>query len=135
MAKVVQEMTVAQLEQALLKKKGKLETLLARRDKLQRQLDKVQRQIGGLAGRSEEGGGTQRRKRRRPRNAKSLRTIVMDLLGKSKKGLSISELRERVEQTGYRSRSKNFNNVLYQCLYNTDGIAHEKETGKYILKG
>jgi hypothetical protein len=132
MAKVVQEMTVAQLEQALLKKKGKLESLLSRREKLQRQLDKVQRNIDGLAGRSAEGG--MRRRKRRPRNAKSLRTIVMDLLGKSKKGLSISELRERVEQTGYRSRSKNFNNVLYQCLYNTDGIAHEKETGKYILK-
>lgn len=134
MAKVVQEMTVAQLEQALHKKKGKLESLLTRREKLQRQLDKVQRQIDGLAGRSTEG-GMRRRKRRRARNAKSLRMIVMDLLGKSKKGLSISELRERVEQTGYRSRSKNFNNVLYQCLYNTDGIAHEKETGKYVLKG
>jgi energy-converting hydrogenase A subunit M len=127
-------MTVAQLEQALLKKKGKLESLLTRREKLQRQLDKVQRQIDGIAGRSTEG-GLRRRKRRRPRNTNSLRAIVMDLLAKSKKGLSISELHERVEQTGYRTRSKNFRNVLYQCLYNTDGIAHEKETGKYILKG
>lgn len=134
MARVVQEMTVAQLEQALLKKKGKLESLLTRREKLQRQLDKVQRQIDGIAGRSGDG-GMRRRKRRRPRNTKSLRTIVMDLLGKSKKGLSISELHERVEQTGYRTRSKNFRNVLYQCLYNTEGISHEKETGKYILKG
>jgi len=133
MAKVVKEMTVAQLEQALQKKKGRLDALVGRREQLQRQLDKVERSIEDIAGRGAMEGDL-RKRRKRPKNAQSLRAIVLDLLTKNKKGLSISELHERVEGTGYKTRSRNFRNVLYQCLYNTEGISHEKETGKYVLK-
>ncbi len=132
MAKVVKEMTVAQLEQALDKKRTKLDTLLGRREQLQKQLDRVDKQIQGLAGRVPLEGVP--RRRRRPKNDRSLRAVVLDLLTRNKKGLSISELHERVEETGYKSRSNNFRNVLYQCLYNTEGIVHEKETGRYVLK-
>ena len=133
MAKVVKEMTVAQLELALQRKKGRLDSLVGRREKLQRQLDRVERMITEIGGRG-AAEGDKRSKRRRPKNKQSLRSIVLDLLGRNKKGLSISELHERVEGAGYKTRSRNFRNVLYQCLYNTDGISHEKETGKYVLK-
>jgi hypothetical protein len=134
MAKVVKEMTVAQLELALQRKKRRLDSLIGRREKLQRQLDRVERMIGDIAGRGAADGDTRTKRRRRPKNKRSLRSLVLDLLTKNKKGLSISELHERVEGAGYKTRSRNFRNVLYQCLYNTDGISHEKETGKYVLK-
>src|SRR5688500_3669097 len=108
MARPTTGMTVAQLEQALHKRKAKLELLLARRTKLQRSLEKVQGQILVLAGRgASEDGDVRRRRRRRPKNEKSLKAYVLDVLGRNKKGLSISELDQKVQEAGYKTRSKN----------------------------
>ncbi len=134
MPRVVKEMTVAELEKALTTKRGKLEKLLGRREKLQRDLERVERQIRGLAGRV-AGEGKVRRRRRRAKNEKSLKTYVTELLTRNKKGLTMAELQDRVLEGGYKSRSRNFRNVLYQTLYNTSGISHDKETGRYLLQG
>lgn len=135
MARAAGEMTLAQLERALEKKRTKLDDLHSRRDSLQQQLAKVESQIAGIAGRAGAGGGGVRKRRKRPKNAQSLKAYVNDILGRNKKGLTLAELHEKLEQTDYRSRAQNFRNVLYQCLYNSDDIQQDKSTGKYALKG
>jgi len=132
MARTAGEMSVAQLERQLEKKRDRLTKLTRRRDKLLRDLSKVEEQIREISGRDVSEVGTTRR--RRPKNKQSLRAYVVEILSRSKKGFTIGELEERVLQTDYKSRSTNFKNVLYQTLYNTDEIVHEKESGRYSLK-
>jgi hypothetical protein len=129
-----QELTVAQLERELERKRSKLSLLTSKRERLQRLLAKTESQIAGLAGRTANETGM-RRRRRRPKNAQSLRAHVVDLLSRNKKGLTIAELDERIHASGYKSKSRNFRNVLYQCLYNSEDVGQDKETGKYVLKG
>lgn len=134
MPRLPKEMTVAQLERALENKRSRLTELTAKREKLQKQLAKTDSEIASLAGRGAAEGTGVRRRRRRPKNAKSLRAYVLEILGRSKKGLTIAELDDKVQATGYKSKSRNFRNVLYQCLYNSDEIGQDKETGRYVLK-
>lgn len=134
MPRLPKEMTVAQLERALENKRLRLSELTTKREKLQKQLAKTESEIASLAGRGVAEGTGVRRRRRRPKNAKSLRAYVLEILGRSKKGLTIAELDDRVQATGYKSKSRNFRNVLYQCLYNSEEIGQDKETGRYVLK-
>lgn len=134
MPRLPKEMTVAQLERALENKRSRLSELTTKREKLQKQLAKTESEIASLAGRGVAEGTGVRRRRRRPKNAKSLRAYVLEILGRSKKGLTIAELDDRVQATGYKSKSRNFRNVLYQCLYNSEEIGQDKETGRYVLK-
>jgi hypothetical protein len=125
---------VAQLERALARKKSRLDALVKRRKDLRDQLDGVERQLQVLAGRNARGVVT-RKHRKRARNSPSLREVVVELLTRHRKGLSMAELKEQIAATGYRSHSTNFRNVLYQCLYYLKGVRHNKKTGKYVLKG
>ena len=132
MAKATGEMTVAQLEKELEKKRVRLTTLMKRRNSLLNDLSKVERQIQEIGGRDPS---LTPARRKRPKNKKSLRAYVLEILSRNKKGLTIGELHDRVSKTDYKSRSANFKNVLYQTLYNSDEIVHNKETGRYALKG
>jgi hypothetical protein len=128
-----QKVTVARLERALARKRSRLDALVKRRQRLQSQLHGVERQLQGLAGR--EADAITHRRRKRTRNSPSLRDVVVELLTRHRKGLSMAELQEQIRATGYRSHSTNFRNVLYQCLYYLKGVKHNKKTGKYVLKG
>ncbi len=132
MPRVARQITVAQLEQALARKKTRLEALVKRRRQLQDQLAGIDRQLQGLSG---GGAVVTRQRRKRSRTSPSLREVVVELLIQHRKGLSMAELKEQITATGYRSRSTNFRNVLYQCLYYLKGVRHNKKTGKYVLKG
>jgi len=123
--------TVAQLEQALARKKARLDALVKRRRTLQSQLEGVERKLEELGGRNAE--TVTRRRRKRSKNAQSLRDIVLGLLTKHRKGQSMAELQEAVRATGYKSQSTNFRNVMYQCLYYLRGVKHDRKTGKYVL--
>ena len=65
---------------------------------------------------------------------KSCCAVVLEILGKNKKGFTLADLAVKVNESGYRSTSRNFRNVLYQCLYNTEGITHDDATGCYRLE-
>ena len=134
MAKTTGDMTLAQLEKELEKKRTRLDKLQSQRASLQQQLARVEAQISGIAGRS-AGAGVVRKRRKRPKNSQSLKDYVKDVLSRNKKGLSLAELHEKLEQTDYKSRAQNFRNVLYQCLYNNDDFQQDKASGKYSLKG
>jgi hypothetical protein len=135
MPKTAKELSLDQLERALARKKARLAALFRRRLRLQSQLQRVTRQVQDIAGRGRGEGTVIRKRRRRRRNSPSLREVVLMLLTKDKKGLAICDLEEQVRATGYKSRSTNFRNVLYQCLYQTKQIKHDKRSGKYVRRG
>ena len=124
--------SVADLERILDERKTQLQDLAKKRDQAQKELDKLDAEIQDLVG---VGGsiGKIRRRRRRVKNETSLRAVVLEILGKSKKGFSLADLAGKVAETGYKSNSRNFRNVLYQCLYNTESIVHDEATGCYRL--
>ncbi len=130
------EWTVSALEQMLMRKQAQLQTLTRRRDALLGKLAKIDEAITRLTGqRGESGFKVRRRIRRRPKNERPLTEVVMEVLEKNKPGLSLRDLAEQVFATGYKSNSGNFNNVLYQCLYNNrKTIVHDAKTGAYRLR-
>lgn len=151
-ASALHEMTVAQLEKALLSK------LLAARESLRKELGSLDDKIRDLSGSSDskaektteaaDGDEAPRRRgrpkgaknrrgkgRRGPRvkNEKSLRVYVQDELQKAKKGLTIDELITNVQAAGYQSKSDKFKNVMYQCLFHGDRFQRDASTGKWVL--
>lgn len=126
-------LSVADLEKILDERKAALQDLGQRRDVAQKALDDIDKQIQELMG-DGRSLGMGRRRRRRPKNEQSLRAVVLEVLQKHKAGLTLTDLANAVLATGYKSTSRNFKNVLYQCLYNTDKITHDAPTGCYKLK-
>lgn len=124
---------VGELERILEQRKTELQTLAKRREEVQAELNKLDREIQDLIGDGRGLGSLRRRRRKRPANERSLRAVVLEILGKKKAGFKLADLAGQVTGTGYKSNSRNFRNVLYQCLYNTEGIKHDSETGCYKL--
>lgn len=128
------DMTVFQLERMLEKKRSRLEGLVKRRDRLQKQLATVEGRIQTVGGLRTEGTRA-RRVRRRPKNDKPLVEVVVDVLSKHPKGLTLKELSAKVLDTGYKTYSDKFENTLYQCLYNNmKRLVHDAETHTYRLR-
>ena len=99
-----------------------------RRAKIQKELDKVDAEILVLTGTSGSRRGP------RSKNKLSLRETVLELLKRNKKGYALAELSRTILDSGYKTASTNFRNVLYQCLYNTPGIYHDEASGTYRYK-
>jgi methionine salvage enolase-phosphatase E1 len=125
--------SIADLERLLDEKKARVQDLVQERDRLQKELDKLDAQIQGAA--SVDGPLT-RRPRGKPRlkNEMSLKAAIQQVLAKNKKGLSLAELETAVTETGYKSGSNNFRNVLYQAVYNSADIGRDEKTGLYKLQ-
>jgi len=126
------DLSVADLERLLDQRKTEWDGLARKKNKLERDLERVERQMAVLEGR--RGARRGRKIGKRPKNEKSLRETVLDVLGRSKKGYSLAELSERILASGYKSNSSDFKNVVYQCLYNTEQIVHDPEMGTYRIK-
>lgn len=129
------DMTVVQLERILERKRSKLDGLLKRREKLQKQLSSVEGRIGAIGGIRTEGGGRGRKIRKRPKNDRPLIAVVIDVLSQHKKGLTLKDLAAKVLETGYKTYSDKFENTVYQCLYNNNNkLAHDAKTHTYRVK-
>ena len=133
MSAVPSSFSVADIERILDERKSQLQNLAKRRDQVQKELDKLDDELQSLVG---AGGvvGRGRRSRRRVKNETSLRTVVLEILGKNKKGLTLADVADKVAETGYKSNSRNFRNVVYQCLYHTEAIVLDEATRCYKLK-
>ena len=132
MTNVLSDMPIAELERVLNIRKRDILALAKKRDKLKAELDEVERQLAEISGDSGTIKGHNRaRYLTRPKNEKSLRLTVFDVLKEHPKGLKISEIAQKVLDSGYKTNSANFNNVLYQCLYGTKEIQHNVETQLY----
>lgn len=128
MAKRTAEMTVAELERMLNARRSTLQDLNKRRARIKAELDKVDAEIRALSG------GIMRKRSGRSKNKFSLREIVLDLLKRSKKGYTLADLTRIILDSGYRTGSTNFRNVLYQCLYNQPAIYYDDDAGTYRYK-
>jgi hypothetical protein len=125
--------TIAQLEKILVKRKARLEDLVQRRNRLQKRLCHLERQIVAIGGVIPEGSNG-RQFRRRPRNGKTLIQAVSETLAQHNNGLSLRALANKVLESGYKTSSTNFPNTLYQCLYHSDKLVHDAKAHTYRLK-
>jgi hypothetical protein len=129
MARPAADLTVAELTRILNVRRDTLRALNKRRSKLQTELRKVEAEIRAVTGTAGPG-----RRGRKSANSLSLRETVLQLLQKTKKGYSLSDLSQTILESGYETSSTNFRNVLYQCLYNMAGVYHDEKTGTYKYK-
>ena len=108
---MTQELTVADLEKALQAKRSKLDDLMSKRAKMRFELDGLEEQIQRLAGMpltesdTPHRGRAKRKMRRRVKGQPSLKVWVKNELAKAKKGLTIDEIIEKVQEAGYKSTS------------------------------
>ena len=62
-----------------------------------------------------------------------LPSVVREVLGAHKKGLTTADLEAAVLATGYKTNSKSFRAMIYQCLGKEENISHDKKTKQYRL--
>jgi hypothetical protein len=128
------DLTVVQLERILERKRSRLDGLVKRRDRLQKQLASVEGRISAIGGVERDGTGP-RKRRQRPKNDQPLIAVVLAVLSKHPKGLTLKEMAAKVLATGYKTNSDKFENTLYQCLYNNmSKLAHDADAHTYRLR-
>lgn len=130
-------LSVAELEQMLDARRAELSELESRRNTLAAELEECDARIGQLTG--ARGRRGRKVSRRRPgggrgRKQPALKSVIVEVLQKSKKPLSVDEVVDRVLATGYKSNSDDFRKVAYLNLFHlkTSGdIKHDPETKQY----
>ena len=137
MSRAASNFSLAELESILDERKSQAHELGKRRDQLNKELAQIETELQGIVGTKRKGAkrGARKgvRRGKRVKNERSLREILFELLAKSKKGCTLADLEVKVQEAGYKSSSKNFSNMIYQCLYNSEGITKDPETGCYQL--
>jgi hypothetical protein len=126
MAREVASLSLVDIEKLIEQRQNQIEALLVKRDQLESEIERIDRAIQALLT-----SGTSTRVRRLPKNVSSLRVVMLSVLGKNKKGLPLDELAQQISDTGYKSNSRNFKNVVYQCIYDTPEVEHDEATGTY----
>src|SRR3954447_23096735 len=101
-------MSISELENILQQRRGELSKLRKHRATIQRNLDRLDRQIESLGGGRARGGRT--------RNTRSLTALLEEVLQKSSKPMQVGDIVERVQDAGYRSKSANFRGIVNQTL-------------------
>lgn len=138
------KLSIADLEAALLQKREYQAELVTRRQKLERELSEIDGEIAALGGGSSPRRGRPPGKKSakkakgrrgaprgpRPENKMTMKGAVTKVLEKSKSGLTLSETAAAVLKLGYKSNAANFENVVYQCLYNNAEFS-KGDDGKY----
>lgn len=120
--------SIGQLKGLLREQLDKLNSLRRQRRSLAKELRGLDRQIGQLmGGRTKPTAQTNTaekspkapkpaRRRKLPKNDRPLYDYILEILGESKKGLSPTEVRDKVLAAGYKTYSSNFYNVVYMNL-------------------
>ena len=105
-------MTITQLESILSTRRSRLKQLARDRKKAQAKLDAIDRDIAQLSGRgagSGAGGG-------RVRNDVSLVQAMQNVLNSSGKPMRVGDIVDAVLRGGYRTNSANFRGIVNQTL-------------------
>jgi hypothetical protein len=132
-------LSVAELEQMLDSRRAELSDLESRRSQLAAELEECDARISQLTGTPGRGRRGRKVARRRPgggrgRKQPALKNVIVEVLQKSKKALSVDEIVDRVLATGYKSSSDEFRKVAYLNLFHlkTSGdITHDPATKLY----
>lgn len=122
-------LSIAELKKLISERKGRVADLKKHRNKLLKQLMKVEKQIeragGDVAGGRRTGGI-------RPRNAMPLADAIEAVL-KGGKPMRVGDISKGVQDNGYKSSSPKFNAIVNQTLIK-DKRFHAVERGLYGLK-
>lgn len=124
-------LTVSQLERLLEKRRSEVETLAKERRILQGRLDAVDAKMRTLAG---NGGGFTMTAAGRARNPVSLVTAMSDALAKAGTPLSVGEILNRVQESGYHSNAANFRAIINQTLIKERKRFNNTARGVYELR-
>lgn len=136
-------MSLAELESMLKEQKHRLDSLKKKQKNLEKDLESVNREIATIEGKGgrrrgrppgKKSSAKKKVRRRRAKNKKPLKGYVTDVLNGNKKGLTLQQISDNVKSAGYKSKSKSFKNVLYQCLYHNEEFVHDSDAGTYKLK-
>ncbi|WP_171184588.1 hypothetical protein [Alienimonas chondri] len=149
------ELSIEELKRELEQREGALSGLYEERDELESKLKEVNEQIaaGGTKGDAKSEAPKKRRGRppgsknkpkaasaakpsagrKRPKNDKPLPAVLADVLTGKSSGMSLDDIHEAVVDTGYKTSSKNFKNVIYQNLYNKDEFTKSGD-GNWVYK-
>ena len=133
------KMTIAELKREIAARERQVEGLLARRQKVAKQLAEVDRQIAELGGEVPEAGkrpptaAPARRRRKLPKNVKPLVAYISDALAKAKDGMRVKDVEAAVKKAGYKTFSKDFYGVVATAL--REGPFAKVSRGVYKLKG
>ena len=114
--------TIADLRKELSAKERQLEKLQAKRDQLSLQLEKVDKQIASLTGKT-----PQRKARSKKAGKKPKRSIEKESLGdvlakslKDKGTVKVADAAQMAIVAGYKTQSKQFANIVSHTLANDD---------------
>ena len=121
-------LSLAELNQIMEARRSELSKLRQKRAELQRDLDRVDRQIFKI-----EGAGGRRGGNGRVRNTRSLNDTIDEVLRSNGKPMRVPDIMDAVLKTGYRSNSANFRGIVNQTLIK-DKRFHAPERGVYALK-
>jgi hypothetical protein len=114
----------------LQKTQSQLKLLTRERDSLRQRLASVEATIRHLSG----GGAPATGERLKAGNTQTLLEALSNVLTKAGKPLSVIEIMEKVEASGYRSRAANFRGLVNQTLHREKKIFARTGRGTYALK-
>ena len=135
-----EDLTVEELEQIIEDRRSNLGPLMEQREKLAAELDELDAKIASLKGGKTSKGSKVAKKRKPTRRGRragqpSLKSLVLEMLEKNKKGLKLDDIVERVLATGYKTGAANFKANVYQAMYNLkDEVDYDSEGKVYRLK-
>lgn len=123
-------MTISTIMDLIDHRKAEVIKLQKRRSFYEKRLKQVISRIEKISG----GVVVRSRRKKRVKNEQALHVVVSHLLSKKKRGYTLADLTNKVIDTGHKSHSKNFRNVVYQCLYHMQGMQYDPNTGLYSLQ-
>ena len=134
-------MNIVELQRILNERKRQLDKLMRRREKLQKQVDAIDAEIGkvagdGVGGGSSGGGGNGRSgggAGSRARNDRPLPDYIEEVMGKNGKPMRVGEIVDAVKSAGYKSNSASFKNIVNQMLIKERKRFQQVDRGIYGL--
>jgi hypothetical protein len=132
MPKLQRDLSVAQLERMLGRRRAEITSLTQERDRLQRHLTIIDNKIHELAGEGSAAFVINRGER--ARNATSLIETLSQVMGRSGKPMTMSEILQGVLDSGYRSTSPKFRGIVNMTLVKERKRFANTGRGIYELK-
>jgi hypothetical protein len=122
-------LTIAQLEALLEKRRSKVGKFERQRAKLQKKLEALDAKIASMGGSAGAVGGH----RGRAKNDKSLPECIVEVLTAHGKPMKVTEVSDAVLKMGYKTNSPKFRGIVNQSLIK-DKRFHAASRGFYQLK-
>ena len=128
-------LAIADLQRMLDQRQNELKRLKKRRAQIERELASVDRDIARIEGAAGGGGGGRRGGAgSRARNEHSLVDTMEAVLQKKGGAMSVGDIVEAVQATGYRSNSANFRGIINQQLIKERKRFQKAGRGMYQVK-